>query len=420
MICKDHTPPLALPATAKWEGQCREHLPDKFGVHIEAKSAADTNGKAVYLYRHVPRMDFKEGARGSGHRRRKRVCMNNEPGMKHALMCPQCGAPLAASKFARTLVCSYCGATVQLDESSVSAATFHEALRVWNSPQSYQIPSWISIGESHWALDNCLAHGDISDVYTGQRARWPTELVILKLLRDPRHTALFENEWEMLQALQRSDAPGSDTFTLLIPQPVIHGEITGGERAGTRASLFRWTSGFHHTFDEVLRAYPQGIPPIASIWIWRRILEVLSFIHNSGIVHGAVLPSHLLVQENEHGVRLVGYSAAGPVGEKLRVISRGHEAFYPKSVQSTSILTAQLDLTMSARCMIAMLGGDPGSGSLPAAIPAPLAHLVREIALAHPTRSSAGKDAWSIREELGVIAGDVFGPPRFVPIVMPS
>ena len=340
--------------------------------------------------------------------------------MKHALMCPQCGAPLATYKFARSIVCSYCGATVQLDESSVSAATFHEAFRVWNSPESYQIPSWVSIGESHWALDKCIAHGDISDVYTGQRARWPTELVIVKLLRDRQDTALFDNEWEALQVLQLSESPGSDTFTMLPPQPILHGDITTGSHAGKRANIFRWASGFHHTFEEVIQVYPQGIPARASIWIWRRILEVLSFIHNSGLAHGAVLPPHLLVQENEHGVRLVGYSSAGHFGEKLRTISQRYESFYPRSVRSTLILTAQADLTMSARCIIAMLGGNPGTGSLPATVPPRLAHLVQEIARTEPKGSSAGKDAWSIREELGVIAREVFGAPQFIPIVMPS
>lgn len=339
--------------------------------------------------------------------------------MEHAIMCPQCNAPLAPHRFARSIVCSYCGATVQLDESTVSAATFHKAFRVWNSPESYQISSWVSIGESHWALDKCIAHGDISDVYTGQRARWPTELAIVKLLRDRQDAALFDNEWEALQALQRSQAPGADTFTTLLPHPIINGKITAGPHAGKHVNIFRWASGFRHTFDEVLRAYPQGIPPRASIWIWRRILEILSFIHNSGMVHSAILPSHLLIQENEHRVRLVGYSSAGRFGEKLRTISQSYESYYPESIRSHSSLTAQLDLTMSARCIVATLGGNPRTGTLPNTVPARLAQLVQQIALTKPA-GSAREDAWSIREELSVIAKEVFGSPQFIPIVMPS
>lgn len=336
--------------------------------------------------------------------------------MEHAIMCPQCNAPLAPHRFARSVVCAFCGATVQLDESSVSAAQFHAALHSWNSPESYQLSAWISIGESHWALERCIAHGQISDVYTARRARWPTELVLVKLLRDSKDRALFDNEWQALQALQASQAPGADTFTRLLPQPVTHGETGAGLYGGQRASVFRWASGFYHTFEEVRQAYPQGIPPQASIWVWRRVLEVLSFIHASGMVHAAVLPPHLLVQENEHGVRLVGYSAAACAGEKLRVISEEHESFYPEKLKVGSGLSAQTDLVMSARCIAALLGGDAATGSVPAAVPARLAGLVQRVARSGP----AGPDAWALREELGAIAREAFGPPKFIPIVMPS
>lgn len=338
--------------------------------------------------------------------------------MEHAIMCPQCNAPLAPHHFARSIVCSYCGTTVRLDESSVSAAIFHETFLAWNSPESYQIPSWVSIGNRHWALDKCIAHGDISDVYTAQRARWPTELAILKLLRNRQDIGLFDNEWDVLHALQQSDAPGADIFTMLIPQPIIHENITAGSLAGRRVSIFRWESGFRHTFDEVIQAYPQGINPRASIWIWRRILEVLSFIHASGMAHGAVLPAHLLIQENEHGVRLVGYSFAGRIGGNLHPISDVYKSFYPKMEQSRSKLTTQLDLAMSARCIVAILGGNPATASLPATVPAQLAGIVQRIALSKPADASS-EDAWTIREKLGEIARKVFGASQFIPIVMP-
>jgi hypothetical protein len=141
-------------------------------------------------------------------------------------------------------------------------------------------------------------------------------------------------------------------------------------------------------------------------------------MHASGMAHGAVLPAHLLVQENEHGVRLVGYSFSGRLNEKLRTVSHGYEFFYPKPAQSWSTLTAQLDLAMSARCIAAILGGNPETASLPQTVPAQLAGIVQRIALSEPG-GAPGENAWTIREELGEIAREVFGPPQFNPIVMP-
>jgi len=298
-----------------------------------------------------------------------------------------------------------------LDEESVSAAKFHEAFRVWNSPESYQIQTWVSIDNQHWELDKYIAHGDISDVYTGRRARWPTEFTIIKLLRDRKNSEAFENEWNILQALQKSDAPGADTFTMLIPEPVIHGDIATGPHAGRRVSILRWASGFHHTFDKVIQAYPQGIPPQASFWIWRRILEVLSFIHSTGMAHGAILPPHLLVQDNEHGIRLVGYSSAGKFGQKLNTASHEYDAFYPQPTKSWLTLTAQLDLVMSAKCVIALLGGNTATAHLPASVPAQLANILQRVALSKPDET-VRENAWDIREELGEIAKEVYGSPQ--------
>ncbi len=137
------------------------------------------------------------------------------------------------------------------------------------------------------------------------------------------------------------------------------------------------------------------------------------------MAHGAVVPSNLLVQENEHGVRLVGYSRAGRLGEKLRTPSDKYQAFYPQPAQAWATLTAQLDLVMSARCIVAILGGNPATGSLPATVPSPLANIIQRIARAKPV-DAAKEDIWAIREELGTIATQVFGPPQFIPIAMPS
>jgi serine/threonine protein kinase len=339
--------------------------------------------------------------------------------MQKALMCPQCNAPLTPHRFASSIVCAYCGATVKLDEASVSAESFHQTYRAWNSPLSYSIPAAVSIGESHWAIDRFLANGEISAVYAARRARWPTELAVLKVLREQQSTDLFENEWQVIRELQKSTARGAENFLALIPQPILHGRITGGQHTGQFCSLFRWASGFKHTFDAVQKAYPQGVPPRASIWMWRRILEVLSFLHASGVVHGAVLPPNLLVQENEHGVRLIGFSLAGPAGQKLPHVPMGFEAFYPPAGKSHQTLTPQLDLVMSARCIAAVLGADLLLSSVPPGLPASLVRLIQDVAQGGISQLAA-ETAWGLRTRLGQIADDAYGAPEFVPIAMPD
>jgi hypothetical protein len=149
------------------------------------------------------------------------------------------------------------------------------------------------------------------------------------------------------------------------------------------------------------------------------MLEVLSFIHASGLGHGAVLPAHLLVHKSEHSVLLVGYSAAGRLNSARQAAQPAYQPFYPQPAKSWAALTAQLDLVMSARCIAAILGGDPNTASLPDAVPAPLAGIVQRIALSSPAKA-ANEGAWVFREELGQIASAVFGAPQYIPIVMPG
>ena len=338
--------------------------------------------------------------------------------MQQAILCPQCNAPLAPHPFARTIVCAYCGTTVQLDNSSVAAERFREAWRIWNEPASFNFSSYVSSGERHWAVEQLLAQGEFADVYNARRARCPTELVTLKILRDGCDPAAFENEWTVLQSLQNSKAAGAATFLRRIPQPVLHGTLSDGIWGGRSFSIFRRAHGFQHTFEAVRQAYPAGIAAQASIWVWRRILETLSFLHNSGVIHGAVVPAHLLVQDNEHGVRLVGYGHAALEHEKLSAIPQEDQDFYPAGVYPGLKMSPALDIIMSARCMSFILGGDPHAAALPSGVPQPLADYIRQAAGADPTGFNA-VTAWKMREELGQISDRVFGPPRFLPINMP-
>ncbi len=149
------------------------------------------------------------------------------------------------------------------------------------------------------------------------------------------------------------------------------------------------------------------------------MLEILSFIHASGMAHGAVLPSNLLVQKNDHGIRLVGYSLAGRKGGKVASIENSGEPFYPPQRQMERVLSDQLDILMSVRCVIALLGGDPSDASLPSGVPQKLADYIQQIAQAK-SGDAVCQNAWSIREELGRIADNAFGVPRFIPIDMPD
>ncbi len=337
---------------------------------------------------------------------------------ERVLKCPQCGGGVTPSRFARRASCPYCGSLIEFDEEGVSAAVFREAFEAWDSPSSGGFGKVFTVEGRHWELGRFLARGEVSDVHFARRARWPTQRVLLKVLREPAALPRFEAEGALLESLQSSVAPGAATFCRLLPKPLLRGRAGGGVLNSAAVMAFLWEDGFSRSLADVLRAKPSGIEPRQTVWVWRRLLEVIAFLHASGVVHGAVLPWHLLVEDNEHGLRLVGFGAAGPQGAPMGRIPSDAVSFYPPLLAEAGRLTPHLDVAMSARCIAALLGGDAGTGRLPSSVPEPLAALVRETGWSPPVAAPPA-DAWTLRERLGTLAGEVFGPPRFCPIALP-
>jgi len=257
-----------------------------------------------------------------------------------------------------------------------------------------------------------IAAGHASDVFLAERCTRLGERLIVKLLRSPADEPLAEGEQQALGALAQSREKGADFFSTLLPQRVAFGRVEGPGFEGRSASLFREAVGFAHTLADVRRAYPSGCDPRHLVWIWRRALELLGFVHQNGFVHGALLPEHVLIDAREHGARFVGWSCAARVGQKLRAVAQGEQEFYPEPVLRGAALSRRSDLTMLARALLSTAGSSLTRA--PAELPRPLAALLEREA-----GGAGDENAWQLSEEVSTAARQSFGPPKFVPLLLP-
>lgn len=325
--------------------------------------------------------------------------------------CPSCGAPLPPPPPTGSHRCGYCDVLLATAPGGwrpaapppVDEALVHpEALRLW-------------VGGARYALLGRIAQGEGADVFLGRRDGRLTELVVIKVLRAPGDGDLLAREHEVLTALEASRAQGAPHFTRLLPQRVALGTARlgmRGELGERRVAVHRWRSGFVHTFDDVAREHPLGITAGHAVWMWKRVLELLGWIHASGWVHGAVLPPHLLVHARDHGVTLIGYSRAVPAGRPLPAFSDDHRGLYPAAVWGGGPATPATDVTMSARCLARVLAGVLGTGG--GDVPGPLRALID----AHAGEAPPIADAWALRDRLDEVARGVLGSPRFVPFTL--
>ncbi len=143
--------------------------------------------------------------------------------------------------------------------------------------------------------------------------------------------------------------------------------------------------------------------------MWRRLLVALGAAHHAGVIHGAVLPEHVLIHPAEHGLVLVDWCYAGPEGLPLAAIVGRYRAWYPPDALARKPAGPGTDIWLATRCMTALTGGR---------LPAPLAAFARGCQLASPARRP--QDAWQLLAELDDLLGRLYGPRRFRPFVIPA
>ena len=155
-------------------------------------------------------------------------------------------------------------------------------------------------------------------------------------------------------------------------------------------------------------------------WIWRRLLIALGYAHDRAVVHGAVLPTHVLVHPEAHGLLLIDWTASvldAPVtGAHVTAISPAYEAWYPLAVLARKPPTPAVDVEMGLRCMAYLLGGDPLTGALPPTVPAQLQTYLRGA-----LRTAAVQaDARQLYRDFADLLAALWGARRFIPFTMPA
>ncbi len=325
-------------------------------------------------------------------------------------LCPRCGAPISPPSAVRTQRCPYCRVVLSPANGvwRPQSAGEDDAFGDMREPRLW-------LGGHRYALIGRLARGEGSDVFLARRDEAMAARVIVKVPRSQRSADLFAHEEEVLASLAGSTAQGASHFTRLVPERVAFGPARLGANGldGSRlVAIRRWRAGFVHTLVDVRRAHGDALDPAHAVWIWKRMLESLGFVHATGWIHGAVLPQHLLVNARDHGVVLAGFSRAARPGEKLRAITRDARAFYPDVVAAGGPASTRTDLAMSARAVLSLLGGAPLRA--PSHVPPPLARLLETTAV-----TPWASEAWALVEDASNVARDVFGPPKFVPLTMP-
>jgi hypothetical protein len=243
------------------------------------------------------------------------------------------------------------------------------------------------------------ARGDLANLYRTGRG-------LLKVARDPADNDLMDAEAAALACIRGNvDVTFGAYFPVLAQTQRLVDPRSGAER---RANLIGELAGFV-SLARVGAAFGGGIDPRDAAWMWRRLLVALGAAHRAGVVHGAVLPEHVLIHPAEHGLVLIDWCYSGRPPYRLPAIVARHRDRYPPEVLAGQPAGPDADIWLATYCMTELTGDR---------LPAPLAAFARGCLLASPRRRP--QDAWALLHELDELLGRLYGARKFRPFAIPA
>lgn len=274
-----------------------------------------------------------------------------------------------------------------------------------------------------------LASGDLCDLYLCTQvisaekperlSRW--ELLrgeddvlalklVLKVCRSTKDEDLVSNEITVIDRLYPREQKEERFYRYLV-KPI---SFVLNPR---RAFLMPYLEGYV-SLEHVLKAYPDGLDYRDVAWMFKRLLEGLGFVHAQGIVHGALLPPHVMVHPTDHGAKIIDWSYAVMGKNSIKAYPAAWKNYYPPEVFARRFPTSATDIFMAAKVALALLGGDICTGDMPDKVPTEIRELLRSCFGELP--SSRPQDAWELHEQLDMVLQNLVGKPTYRPLHLPA
>lgn len=280
----------------------------------------------------------------------------------------------------------------------------------------------ITVGPRKFHVHDRIAIGSICTIY---RCRFKADSKpiegIFKIAREPLTNDLVANEAQILRRLHAADTQNRfGPFLPIVEESFAFGDDPANPKR--HANILRMHEEIHspdelYTLSEVRAQYPTGLDTRNVAWIWRRLLSIVGFAHSQGVIHGAVLPMHVLIEPAAHKLLLIDWCCAvheSENNEPLTIIAGGYLPWFKRDGATRRPPTNAIDIACAARCMIELLGGDPIRAEFPPTVEAGLQrHFERCLG------NTTSLDSWKLLEDFDRLIEALWGPRRFQVLTMP-
>ncbi len=289
---------------------------------------------------------------------------------------------------------------VPADRVAEATAAFARLATLWSSVRRRVIVS----PTATYQVGVRAGHDEVADYLVGRQSDMD---VLLKVAHRPIDNDLLEREAELLGRVWSGIEPKHRAYLPALRESFTYRDTASG--ADRTVNVFDHAPGLV-SLAAVGAAYPVGLDARDVAWMWRRLLVALGLAHRAGVVHGAVLPDHVLIEPAEHGLVLANwcYAADGP-WPLVPALVRRYRDWYAPEIVTRHRATEGSDIYLATRCMVALMGDRA---------PAPLARFAR--GCLRPSPAARPDDAWLLLAELDDVLGHLYGPRRFRTFAVPA
>lgn len=234
--------------------------------------------------------------------------------------------------------------------------------------------------------------GDVANIFKGLNN---DEIVYLKVAKDPSDNDLVKSEFELLKKLDHNSLPK------VIKQVVIN---------DCNAFVMEEAKGIK--VDELLEEYKTGVPPTHVMWILERLFSVVGYLHSQKVVHGNILPEHIIINPENHNVSLVGFSMsvenANEKDARYKIIN---DIYTAPEVNSNARVLPNSDIYSIGKIAIKLLGGNVETNGIPMSVDYDIRSFVKKLVDKNPTVRE--NDAWKLWDGTIELRDKIFGKERF-------
>lgn len=264
-----------------------------------------------------------------------------------------------------------------------------------------------------------LALGDIADVHVGKWINACDTHVIIKVARNVADNDLLQAENKNLMFVLDKMVSKKSVWADCIPG--VYESLFLADKGGKRrVNILPYFEGFV-TAEDIRFRMPNGVDGRTIVWMWKRLLVLIDWIYKCGVVHGAILPPHVMFYPDndgdtvrdprKHSVRLIDWCYSIQHKERTRLsgwIPR-YESLYAPEIVKKQPLGPYTDLYMGAQTILHLCGK---------AVPDPITHHIRKCI--DPVVSRRPQDILGYFEDFMKVAKTVYGEPKYHDFNLPG